>query len=356
MKGCRTGKPVLMLTLAAGLVLFAVSCGFFPMLFDMEKEGEPFYLKVTVMGSVTIDPSVFVGGYVYIGFVDLDPLSAEYFPTPIPWAGFSGSWQQLGYYSGGEGGSYFFTFQNVPKGSYFLLALVDMNSNGGLDLGPAGDPSEPVGAYPMNTDGPYLMEFDADQFNISIPILYEGFLEDFDDDFAQNWVDDGTGRWSIFSDEYIMSGFMSGNYAFSYYDKSFENFTYSVTIRQTSGSWGTQRGIFFRSQNPWEMNSTNFTGYRLGFDGNGNWSLMRLDGGGVYSSLGSGFSGDLNTMSVPNIVEVQCYDTVISVYFNGQSIASFIDDRYSYGMVGIFAWDDDTGVTEFRYDDATLMW
>lgn len=185
---------ILIILLTAISSIFILSCGFVSMLFDIEKEGEAFYLNVKVSGYVSIDPSIFIGGDVYIGFIDIDPQSVEGIPNPVPWANFSGSYILLGSYTGGEGGSYMFTFEDVPEGRYILLAIIDTNGNGLLDMGPSGDPAEPVGPYPGGDDGPHLMDFKSDQLNIYISMFYEGFFEDFNDGSAQNWVDDGTGR------------------------------------------------------------------------------------------------------------------------------------------------------------------
>ncbi|MGQ9616754.1 MAG: hypothetical protein ACUVWJ_10205 [Spirochaetota bacterium] len=347
---------ILIILIAAFSSIFILSCGFVSMLFDIEKEGEAFYLNVKVSGYLSIDPSIFIGGDVYIGFIDIDPQSSEGIPNPVPWANFSGSYLYLGSYTGGEGGSYMFTFEDVPEGRYILLAIIDTNGNALLDMGPSGDPAEPVGLYPMGDDGPHLMDFKSDQLNISISMFYEGFFEDFNDGLAQNWVDDETNRWSVDSYYYAMSGSGDGNYAFSYYDRYFRNFTYRVSIQQTAGStYSSWRGIFFRSNNPSGLNNTSFSGYMLGFDGNGNWQFIRYDLGGAYSIIGSGFSPHLNPGSEQNIIEVQCYDTIFTIYFNGFQVATLIDSIYSDGMVGLFVSDDSAG-NEFHFDDVTLMW
>jgi hypothetical protein len=327
------------------------------MLFDIQEEGEAFYLNIKVSGYVSIDPSIFISGDVYIGFIDIDPQSEENIPNPVPWANFSGSYRYLGSYTGGKGGSYLFTFDEVPKGKYLLLAIVDANGNGVLDLGPSGEPSEPVGLYPyMEDEGAYLIEFDTDCLNIAISVVYNGFFEDFNDGDAQNWVDDSSGRWFVSSLDlnYVMSGLGSINDAFSYYNEYFEDFTYRVRIQQTSGDPDLLRGIFFRSNNPWELNESTFSGYVLQFDGNGNWELIRYDWDGSYSIIGSGFSTHIYP-DQPNLLEVSCYGNTFTVSFNGAQVATLIDNMYSDGMVGLFAFDETAGC-EFRFDDVTLMW
>jgi len=59
---------------------------------------------VTISGTVYIDPSVTKYGYVYVGFVSVDPDMHPY-PNPIPWADFTSkqlgeSYLNLGYYDG----------------------------------------------------------------------------------------------------------------------------------------------------------------------------------------------------------------------------------------------------------------
>lgn len=158
-----------------------------------------------------------------------------------------------------------------------------------------------------------------------------------------------------------MSGSWDGNYAFSYYNRYFRNFTYRVRIQQTVGDPNSSRGInslrgiFFRSNNPSGLNNTSFSGYLLGFDGNGNWQFIRYDLGGAYSIIGSGISPHLKPGYEQNIIEVRCYDTIFTIYFNGFQVASLIDSMYSDGMVGLFALDNAAGI-EFHFDDVTLLW
>jgi uncharacterized protein (DUF2141 family) len=124
---------------------------------------------VTISGSVLVPGTMPESGTVWVGIADYDPESNVEPANPFPWAGFSGSSVQVGLYTKGTPATFQYKFTDVPKGYYFIAAIVDTNSNGRLDWSGDGYILEALAVYPDRGGGePYLMKFDSEHIIPSI--------------------------------------------------------------------------------------------------------------------------------------------------------------------------------------------
>ena len=247
-----------------------------------------------------------------------------------------------------------YTFTDLDDKTYGILVFIDENSNSAPDHG------EVYEFYNNKSRDPDKIKLNSDQsFNISFDdnfLWVQGFFEDFNDGYADNWIDDLSGRWYVDGGygEYVMSGYLVANYAWSYYDFEYQDFTFRVDVRQKTGVESSEKGILFRSPNPWDLNSGYFSGYLLKIDGYGKWSLERFNIG-IPSTIGGGFSPNLfQGIDMMNNIEVSCTGDRITIYFNGQWNGDVYDAFYMSGRAGIFGYDDSAEPTEYHFDNVNV--
>jgi len=331
-------KAVLLIILTVLLSFTITSCG--AIIYDLiEGGGKGYDEKFSITVSVT-----------YTGDSPVSPIYIAVFEYY-----FDGNEPDLVYVSDpllSTSGSY--TFNDLEEMSYGVLVFLDRDSNNEPSTGDV---------YEFYYD----REYDPDEiylnYNSSISMSFDdtwtwvdGFYENFDDGVADNWIDDGSDRWYVTIGTYTMQGNLYDDYAYSYYDHDFDDFTYNVSIEQNDGDNLSWRGIFFRSSNPWKLNEINFEGYLLKIDGNGNWYLEKFISG-APTTIETGTSSYLYPgIGANNIIEVSCIGSTISIYFNGNHIKDVTDNSYLYGKVGIFGYDDGnlSIPNEFWFDNASL--
>lgn len=326
--------PSFILVMLLGLSV--TSCGFINDLFGGDEgEGDTYNLEVYVeyYGSKFIGPS--------------SPLLVATFDYGTE--GYNSVAQTLNQ-SWGE-----VSFDREER-AYGIIVFIDGNDNRDLDNG------EVYQFYNNKSSNPDPIYLDDDRhIDIFLSDAYTwsegfGFYEDFNDGYADNWSHDG--RWYVSSGEYVMDGDMVYNWAYGYYDEDFSDFTYSVDVRQCSGVASMERGIIFRSSNPWDMNSTNFSGYLLGIKDDAGimkWHLVRYDNGTQNVLQDWVSSSYLYSSMSTNTLEVTCSGSTITIYLNDNWIQDIYDPAgYSSGKVGLYARDDSAVYIEFRYDNADL--
>lgn len=238
---------------------------------------------------------------------------------------------------------------------YGILVFIDEVNNQDIDVG------EVYQFYHMKSSDPDMILLDDNhRISISFNDAYAwkgggfGFHEDFDDGSADNWVDDG--NWEVIFGEYVKKDDTSP-WGYSYYDEDFSDFTYSVDIWQTSGDPDLDRGLIFRSLNPWEI-EINFNGYLLSIRekttpaSSMQWRLARYDAGVEAELIGYADSSLLNFGT--NKLTVTCSGSTISIYLNDNFVANHNDSTYLNGKVGLYARDHPTQSYEFHYDNAHL--
>jgi len=180
-----------------------------------------------------------------------------------------------------------------------------------------------------------------------------GFNEDFNDGVANDWVNDGSARWSVTGGNYKMRGTGANSWAGSLYNASYYDFVYQARVKRTSGPLTQSMGLFFRADNP---NPYAGNGYGFHITADGYYSLWKYTSGSPSSLISSTSSSAINTgLGNWNILKVVTLGAQISVYVNGTLLGSVNDSSYLSGKVGVGSFDQSSSphsVVEFNF--ATL--
>jgi len=177
----------------------------------------------------------------------------------------------------------------------------------------------------------------------------EGVYEDFNDGIADYFSTDGSGRWSVSSGRYYMTGYSGATWAYSYYPYSFTNFAFSVDVRKISGSLTIACGIYFKSQgvNP-QINA-----YRIAIDSTG-WWYFGLSVNGVFTNITGWIESDdlFLGMNVVNNIGVIFSGSNIDIYFNNQ-YQGFISNAITWpnGRQGVNGYDTNSAANIYVYDN-----
>jgi hypothetical protein len=247
-------------------------------------------------------------------------------------------------------------FPDLDEMSYGVLVFVDENSNAEPDFG---EVYQFYNETDLDPDEIFLNASQAITVDLTDSyIWFDAFYEDFEDGLmSEKWVDDGSGRWSLFagagdSDYRMQYSGMTG-VSFIYYDAVYADFVFEVEVMQCSGNMYSQYGVFFRSSNPAGYGTATFSGYELRIDSSSNWSLIRWDSGPVTIMYGRSLylSSGMNT---PDLLRIECYADTITVYFNGYYVDSKTDGIYPSGAVGLLA-EDDGSSNVFAFDNISVM-
>lgn len=178
-----------------------------------------------------------------------------------------------------------------------------------------------------------------------------GLKQDFDDDEANNFTDDGSGRWSVNNKTYQMTGKGLNDYGYSWYnDNSFSNFEYSVDVAASyTYAAETGGGIYFRSANGnFRQNS-----YFFSFVFTGKWALIKFVNGEPIWLIDDWTSSDaINTsLNQTNTLKVSCSGSTIEVFINGISHGVFTDTEYSAGYNGLCGFDYQESTNTYVFDN-----
>jgi|GEM_PF-5554189 len=186
-------------------------------------------------------------------------------------------------------------------------------------------------------------------------IFKEGVFEDFNDGVADYFTTDGSVRWSVINNAYVMTGTNSDTHAYSYYPYNFSDFGLSVDMKVTkSFTIAHAFGIYFKSQSGnYSKNS-----YRLSIMRNGSWYF------GVYINSTFNFitdgwiqSSNLNTgLNATNNIKIIFEGTQANIYFNDvyQGYVTNLSD-FSQGYVGVLGYDSNLYDNEFLFDNFEII-
>ena len=182
------------------------------------------------------------------------------------------------------------------------------------------------------------------------------YFEDFNDGVADNFVDDGTGRMSVENQAYQMTGQGTDTLGYSYYNRVFTDFTYSIDLRQPTGTDTPPFGVFFRSP----AGDSNQDAYIVVITlASANWCFGKMvDGSFSFISPAYEISPDLNPgIGSTNTVEVVCAGSDITVSFNGQVQGTWTDTTFTSGYCGVTG-DDPSAYSSISYtfDNFFIDW
>jgi subtilisin family serine protease len=180
----------------------------------------------------------------------------------------------------------------------------------------------------------------------------EGFFENFDYGEAPNWVDDGSGTWSIEDFVLKMTGSSpaSSTVRYSIYDEDFDDFTYQVSLMRTQGDLNTSHGMTFRGDGTYQ----NTYVFHLAADGQ--YLIYKLVGGSATWLIpGWTYSSAIHQgLDVWNTLKVVCSGSTMEFYINDILVESLVDSQFSSGQVGVKAYDVSYDSNVKLFDNATL--
>jgi len=160
------------------------------------------------------------------------------------------------------------------------------------------------------------------------------WTEDFGDGVADNWVDDGSGCWSVSGGVYEMNGTGANTYRWSYYNTSYSDFTYQADFKKVSGDQTFNMAIAFRS------NASQSNSYFFGHTASGWYLVWKYVGGSLTMLQDWTQSAYLNTgFGAWNRLKVVCKGSLLTFYINDVQVASVVDTSFSSGYVGLRIYD-----------------
>jgi hypothetical protein len=200
-------------------------------------------------------------------------------------------------------------------------------------------------------DWPYYIE---DWGRANCP-LFEGFIEDFYDGVANDWIDDGSGTWSVADGVYKMTGNRPPGQTYttrySYYDGGiFDDFTYLVDVNNLQGSLSSTRGMIFRGdgglQNYYEFVVSS-----------GRYSISKCENGTVnYIRYREQHDAISTGHDAWNTLKVVCNGPTMDFYCNGTFLTTWTDiGGFSSGKAGVKCVDHNAYDYITHFDNATLV-
>jgi C1A family cysteine protease len=185
--------------------------------------------------------------------------------------------------------------------------------------------------------------------------LFEGFIEDFYDGVANNWVNDNSNTWSVAEGVYQMTGnrppgqFYTSRY--SYYDGGvFDDFTYRLDVNNLQGALGSTRGMIFRGDGSLQ----NYYAFRVS---SGRYSISKCENGSVsYIRYLEKHDAIKTGNNVWNSLKVICHGETMSFYCNGIFLYSFTDaGGFLSGKAGVICDDHNNDDYITHFDNISLV-
>ena len=218
----------------------------------------------------------------------------------------------------------------LGEGTYEFYVAIDMFANGQLNM-------------------PMIYAYDMADVTV---IDVSGFVEDFDDGVADNWVDDGS-HWSVTGGVYYLDTLSYAQWL-SYYDfNGYANFTYSADMRMVdTGNTADNYyyGLYFRS----DGTLTNcYTVYGM----NSGSVYVYKYVGGTSTMMSSSSPANYNIgVGMWNNFKVVCNGADVDVYINDvlDPNLSFTDSDHASGYVGLRGEGSGYLDLEYEYDNAIL--
>jgi hypothetical protein len=178
---------------------------------------------------------------------------------------------------------------------------------------------------------------------VNAELLALAMSEDFQDNSADHWQNNGLGTWEIINGVYRFRGSSTGNsnYAYSWYDiGSYADFTCQARIRS-----GDDNGLAFRG-NP-------ATGeWYVFYAWNSSWAVFHFTATSFDYVIHYTYSSVLKLSPEWNEFKVVAKGSNFGFYLNGMLVGSAYDTRLAKGKIG-FQVRDTPGVT-IEYDDVSV--
>jgi len=215
----------------------------------------------------------------------------------------------------------------LPLGNYIAYIAIDTIANGVLDMGS-------------------LYRTDSVDFEV---MKVEGFSEDFEDGFADDWIDDGP-HWFVSNGVYFLDAPSFAHWV-SYYDFDYYDFTYIADIMMVDTGHLSNYfyyGLFFRSDGTLDNCYTMYT-----MNSGSCYLYKYIDG--VGTPLYTGTFVNMNTGPGNwNNFAVNVRGATSQVYCNGVLEFTISDIDLSSGKVGLRGEGSNLYDHDYQFDNVSL--
>ncbi len=185
--------------------------------------------------------------------------------------------------------------------------------------------------------------------------LGDGFIEDFEDGIAQNWIFQD-GRFTVDQGALQLNGLGDDSWGTAYYNQSFTDFSFEfeATRWQSDCSYYTTMGAFIRSDGFMGYSGIE-NGYMINITQSGSYSAWLVQNGSETAMISWLSSPYINTgLGASNIVTIDAYGSTFDIYINGSYVNTFVDATFPSGYPGLITYDAYGCVNHVSWDYATL--
>jgi hypothetical protein len=162
-------------------------------------------------------------------------------------------------------------------------------------------------------------------------------FEDFTDGTAQDWVDDGSGRWSVTGGVYVMAGNKGNAKRFALYDDLFCDVKFQADMRKTAGDDAGTRwtyGLHLRGDD--EDNSY----YSIVITTDGKYMIgKRVDGLFTVLAAWTASPALITGKGQWNNLTIEAVGDLLKFSANGTLLSTIEDDSLICGTLGLYAYD-----------------
>ena len=165
--------------------------------------------------------------------------------------------------------------------------------------------------------------------------------------------------WGTDSEREYDRGYQDGEYFFELYEpdwlvwasrgKRFSDVEINVEIRQRSSPADGNFGLLCRFVDPAQF-------YYFSITGDGYYAILRVEGDDTEVLTGPGYlpSRAILTGGQPNTMQAVCNGERLTLYVNGEEVASVRDDALSRGDVGMAVGAGSSGSIRIHFDDIVI--
>ncbi len=183
-----------------------------------------------------------------------------------------------------------------------------------------------------------------------------GFLEDFDDGVADDFVFDPPEVFSISSGWLTATGTDADEWMSGYYSAElYGDVVAEMQARRDSGPEYYSVGMLLRGTGNIHYYTSDYSGYLIAITWDGAYSAWIETAGEESNLIPWTDSGLINTgLGAVNTLTVEAVGSTFYIYVNGAYLDSFVDGTYADGYVGVATYDVETGnVVSWNYFSAS---
>ena len=234
----------------------------------------------------------------------------------------------------------------------------DLDRDRQWDDGEPFDLTDPAGDYALTglMPGSYRIgEVLRDGWEQTYPVT-TGYLEDFSDGLAQDWLAAVPANWSVVAGEYRAAAGTTDVLMQSFYTgQTWQDCTAEVVMSRTGEEYSAAVLVVRASDDfDWRDPMTG-SGYMIGISNNGDYYVAKVVSGTLTWLQEWAASPYLNTGATPNTVQAAVQGSAIEVRFNGNLAWSGSDTGIpGAGRVGLLAYSGSESETISYFDDVCV--